>query len=279
MRHKLPALSGAALCLSAVLATAATLDVPTPYIPSTRMNVDEMLRVGGVTPADVVYDLGSGDGRIVIAAAKDYGARGVGIELDPALVKLSADNARAAGVAERALFRQGDVLTADIKDATVVTMYLLTSLVAKLEPRLLNELKPGTRIVAHDYGFEKWKPDREVKISKTYYLYVVPARVAGQWRIDSALVRGREFILSLEQQYQQIRGGVTGGGGFLPAFEARLNGERITFVLVENDVSHRYEGEVRGDVMEGVVRSGYGPTLTERPWRAQRVVRANSNAQ
>ena len=89
MRHKLLALSGAALCLSAALATAATLDVPTPYIPSTRMNVDEMLRVGGVTPADVVYDLGSGDGRIVIAAAKDYGARGVGIELDPAVVKLS----------------------------------------------------------------------------------------------------------------------------------------------------------------------------------------------
>ncbi len=86
MRHKLLALSGAALCLSAALVTAATLDVPTPYIPSTRMNVDEMLRVGGVTPADVVYDLGSGDGRIVIAAAKDYGARGVGIELDPAAV-------------------------------------------------------------------------------------------------------------------------------------------------------------------------------------------------
>ncbi len=255
-------------------AAAATLDVPTPYIPSTRMNVDEMLRVGGVTPADVVYDLGSGDGRIVIAAAKDYGARGVGIELDPALVKVSIDNARTEGVAARTQFRQGDVLTADIKDATVVTMYLLTSLVARLENRLLNELKPGTRIVAHDYGFEKWKPDREVRISKTYYLYVVPARVAGQWRISSELVRGREFILSLEQQYQQIRGGVTAGGGFLPAFEARLNGERIHFVLAENDVSHRYEGEVRGDVMEGVVRSGYGPRLTERPWRAERVQRA-----
>jgi hypothetical protein len=171
------------------------------------------------------------------------------------------------------LFRQGDVLTADIKEATVITMYLLTSLVARLENRLLNELKPGTRIVAHDYGFEKWKPDREVKISKTYYLYVVPARVAGQWRIDSPLAQGREWLLNLEQQYQQIRGGVTasGSGGFMPAFEARLNGERIYFVLVDNDVSHRYEGEVRGDVIEGVVRSGYGPKLNERPWRAQRV--------
>jgi SAM-dependent methyltransferase len=250
---------------------AAALDVPTPYIPSTRMNVDEMLRVGGVTPADRVYDLGSGDGRVVIAAARDYGARGVGIELDPELVKLSAANARAAGVAERVQFRQGDVLTADISEATVVTLYLLTSLVARLEKRLLNELKPGTRIVAHDYGFEKWKPDREVKISKTYYLYVVPARVAGQWRIDTALAGEREFMLNVEQQYQQIRGGVTGGGGFLPAFEARLNGNRIYFVPAENDVSHRFEGEVRGDVIEGVVRSGYGPQLTERPWRARRV--------
>lgn len=259
------------LCAFCVNAHAAALDVPTPYIPSTRMNVDEMLRVGGVTPADVVYDLGSGDGRVVIAAAKDYGARGIGIELDSALVKASSENARAAGVADRVLFREGDVLTADIGDATVVTMYLLTSLVAKLENRLLNELKPGTRIVAHDYGFEKWKPDREVKISKTYYLYVVPARVKGQWRIDSPLAHGREFTLNIEQQYQQIRGGVNVGGGFLPAFEARLNGERIYFVLAENDVSHRYEGEVRGDVMEGVVRSGYGPKLTEQRWRAQRI--------
>jgi SAM-dependent methyltransferase len=273
VRACLPALAWVLWMLAYVPANAATLDVPTPYIPSTPMNVDEMLRVGNVMPTDVVYDLGSGDGRIVIAAAKDYGARGVGIELDPELVKLSTGNARAAGVAERAQFRQGDVLTADIKEATVVTMYLLTSLVAKLENRLLNELKAGTRIIAHDYGFEKWKPDREVKISKTYYLYVVPARVAGQWRIDTPLAQGREFLLNLEQQHQQIRGGVTagGGGGFLPAFEARLSGERITFVLADNDVSHRFEGEVRGDVIEGVVRSGYGPKLAERPWRAQRV--------
>jgi len=267
-----------ALCCAAALlfhapVRAAALDVPTPYIPSTRMNVDEMLRVADVTSTDVVYDLGSGDGRVVIAAAKDYGARGVGIELDPALVKVSHANAQAAGVADRALFRQGDVLTADIKEASVVTMYLLTSLVAKLENRLLNELKPGTRIVAHDYGFGKWKPDREVKISKTYYLYVVPARVAGRWAIDSPLSGGREFVLSLEQQYQQIRGGVTGGGGFLPAFEARLTGNRIYFVLVEHDMSHRYEGEVKGDVIEGVVRSGYGPRLSERPWRAQRLAK------
>ena len=263
----------AAMMLACVQTHAATaiLDVPTPYVPSTRMNVDEMLRVAGVKPGDVVYDLGSGDGRVVIAAARDYGARGVGIEIDPALVKASTDNAREAGVAERVLFRQGDVLTADVREATVVTMYLLTSLVAKLENRLFTELRPGARIVAHDYGFLNWKPDREVKISKTYYLYVVPARAAGQWRLEAPLASGRELTLDLEQQFQQIRGGARVGGGYLPAFEARLSGERIYFVLVENDMSHRFEGVVRGDAMEGVVRSGYGPQLNEQRWRAQRM--------
>ena len=252
-------------------ASSALLDVPTPYVPSTRMNVDEMLRLAGVTPSDIVYDLGSGDGRIVIAAAKDYGARGVGIEIDPALVKASTENAREAGVANRTLFREGDVLTADLREATVITMYLLTSLVAKLEKRLLAELRPGARIVAHDYGFLNWKPDREINISKTYYLYVVPARVAGLWRLEAPLVHGREFTLDFEQQFQHIRGGARAGGGYLPAFEARLNGERIYFVLVENDMSYRFEGEVRGGVIEGIVRSGYGPKLSEQRWRAQRI--------
>ncbi len=259
------------LCASA---GAATLDVPTPYIPSTHGNVDEILRLAGVTPRDVVYDLGSGDGRIVIAAARDYGARGVGIELDAALVRESADNARKAGVGERAEFLHSDIFAADLRPATVVTMYLLTSLVNKLEPKLLAELKPGTRIVAHDYGFANWQPDRTLQISKKYMLYVVPARVAGAWQIEAPLTKGREFVLDLQQQYQTVRGGVRVQGGFLPAFEARLSGERMSFVLVENDVSYRFEGEVRGDVIEGVVRYGAGPNLREQRWWAQRAAAA-----
>src|SRR5262245_41633479 len=124
----------------AVPAKAAMLDVPTPYIPSTRGNADEMLRLAGVTPNDVVFDLGSGDGRIVIAAARDYGARGVGIDIDAALVRESAQNAQRAGVSERAEFRHGDIFAADLRPASVVTMYLLTSLVNRLEPKLLAEL-------------------------------------------------------------------------------------------------------------------------------------------
>lgn len=268
----LRALGGTAvLAAAAATAGAAALDVPTPYIPSTRGNVDEMLRLAGVTPGDVVYDLGSGDGRIVIAAAKDYGARGVGIEFDAALVKESAANARKAGVAERVEFRHSDVFAANFSEASVVTLYLLTSLVNQLEPKLLAELKPGTRIVAHDYGFAEWKPDRKVQISKNYMLYIVPAKTAGAWRIDAPMTQGREFVLDLQQKYQEVRGGVRVTGGFLPAFDAQLSGERLRFVLVENDVSYRFEGDVRGDVMEGVVRYGTGPNLSEQRWRARRL--------
>jgi len=256
-------------------ATATLPDVPTPYLPSTTVAVDEMLRLAGVGPDDLVADLGSGDGRVVIAAARDYGARGLGIEIDAKLVEESRSNARQAGVADRTSFRQGDVLAADFREATVVTLYLLPSLVERLKPRLLAQLKPGTRIVAHDYGFSDWKPDRRAVISKTYYLYVVPAAVAGKWRLHAGLPEGeREYEFELEQQYQEIRGGARVAGGHLPAFEARLDGARIAFVLVDNGASHRFEGRVQGTLlMEGVVRSGTGRNLSTHPWRATRIIR------
>jgi SAM-dependent methyltransferase len=253
-------------------AGAATLDVPTPYIPSTRLNVDEMLRLAAVQPGDLVYDLGSGDGRIVITAAREWGARGVGIEIDGKLVAESRENAKREGVADRVSFREGDIFKADLREATVVTMYLLTSLVERLQPKLFAELRPGTRIVAHDYGFAGWKPDRTVNVSKSFYLYVVPARVAGKWRMNVALPqRAREYEMDFEQQYQEIKGGARVAGGFLPAFEARVSGERISFVLAEDDTSYRYEGRVGGDAIEGRVRWGYGPRQQESAWRATRV--------
>jgi SAM-dependent methyltransferase len=261
-------------CLSVQPAPGASPDVPTPYLPSTTVAVDEMLRLANVGPGDLVVDLGSGDGRVVIAAARDYGARGLGIELDPKLVAESTENARQAGVADRVTFRQGDVLAADYRDATVVTLYLLPNLVEKLKPRLL-EMKPGTRIVAHDYGFSGWKPDRQIVISKTYFLYVVPATVSGRWRLQAMLPEGaQQYDFELEQTYQQIRGGARAGNGFLPAFEARLEGDRISFVLVDNSTSHRFEGRAASSLeMEGVVRSGVGRNLAEGRWRATRVLR------
>lgn len=262
-------------CLAAALVAtsalhAAALDIPTPYIPSTRSNVDEMLRLAAVRPGDVVFDLGSGDGRIVISAAKEWGARGVGIEIDPELVKLSTANAVQAGVGDRAAFRQGDVLKADLREATVVTIYLLTSLVERLQPKLYAELRPGARVIAHDYPFPDWQPDRKVSISKTYYLYVVPARVAGRWSVEVDLPGGRRtYDLGLEQRWQEVRGGARVAGGFLPAFDAKLEGERLSFVLVDEEQSYRFEGAVRDGVMQGEVRWGYGPKQSTAAWRAR----------
>jgi Methyltransferase domain len=246
--------------------------LPTPYIPSTNLAVDEMLRVADVKPGDFVVDLGSGDGRIVIAAARDYGARGLGIDIDAALVTESIENARKAGVEDRVAFRQGDALTAEISEATVVTLYLLPNLVEKLKPRLLAHLKPGTRIVAHDFGFADWTPDRHVTISKNYYLYVLPARVAGKWRISADLPGGaREYEIEFEQKFQRISGGARVPGGYLPAFDAEIAGDRIRFVLVEDQTSHHFEGRVAGLMIEGVVRSGFGRQRPAHRWRAERV--------
>jgi SAM-dependent methyltransferase len=262
----------ASLAAPAAPAAAATLDVPTPYIPSTRQNVDEMLRLAAVRPDDVVYDLGSGDGRVVISAARDWGARAVGIELDRELVSQSTESARREGLGSRVSFRHGDIFAADLRDASVVTLYLLTSLVQRLEPKLLAELKPGTRIVAHDYGFSEWKPDRHVNISKHFYLYVVPARVAGKWRLSAALPKGaREYEVDFEQRYQEVKGGARVAGGFLPAFDANVAGERLAFVLAEDETTYRYEGRVAGDAIEGSVRWGYGPRQQESTWRATRI--------
>lgn len=261
-----------ALFVPAVATAAAVLEVPTPYLPSTQSNVDEMLRLAAVRPNDVVYDLGSGDGRVVISAARDWGARGVGVELDPKLVAESRELARRDGVESRVSFREDDVLKAPIADATVVTMYLLTPLVNRLQPRLLAELKPGTRIVAHDYGFADWKPDRHVHVSKNFYLYVVPARAAGKWQLTVALPAGaREYELELAQRFQEIKGGARVAGGYLPAFDSKLAGDRIEFVLVDDHLSYRFEGRVSTHLIEGVVRWGHGPSQQESAWRATRL--------
>ncbi len=257
----------------ALAADAPALDVPTPYLPSTQVAVDEMLRLADVRPDDVVVDLGSGDGRIVIAAAKLFGARGFGVDIDEKLVAQANENARAAGVAERARFYHRDIFATDIREATVVTLYLLSSLVNRLRPKLLAELRPGTRIVAHDYGIGGWKPDRTVTISKTFYLYVVPAQVAGKWQFEAMLPAGsRSFELELAQQLQEIRGGARVTGGYLPLFEARLHGDRIAFVIVDDQQSHHFDGRVTGSLMEGTVRSGSGRAQVEHRWRATRIL-------
>ncbi len=156
--------------------TEVKLDVP--YVPTPDEVVDEMLRVANVTKDDVVYDLGSGDGRIVIAAALRYGARGVGIDIDPARIQEANENARAAGVAHLVRFIQGDIFEADLRQATVVTMYLLPEVNMRLRPKLLG-LRPGTRIVSHNYDLGDWKPEKRLSVkTHSVYYWRVPARTA-----------------------------------------------------------------------------------------------------
>ena len=158
-------------------------DKDAPYVPTTSAVVDTMLQVAGVSSDDVVYDLGSGDGRIPIAAAKTYGARGVGIEIDSALVAKARANAREAGVADKVRFRQGDLFNANLDDATVVTLYLWPEVNIRLRPKLLRELDPGDRIVSHDFRMGTWTPEREVFAGEgntgpeRVYLWTVPADV------------------------------------------------------------------------------------------------------
>ncbi|MPZ47610.1 MAG: methyltransferase domain-containing protein [Betaproteobacteria bacterium] len=249
-----------------------TAEVPTPYLPSTPVAVEEMLRLADVQPSDLVVDLGSGDGRIPITAAVAFGARGYGVDIDPKLVAEANENARNAGVSERVRFEQKDVFQADLREATVVTLYLLTGLVNRLKPKLMKELRPGTRIVAHDFGFSDWTPDRSVNISKNYLLYIVPAAIAGAWRLHAETADGdNSYDVDITQEHQKIRGGArTGGAGFLPLFDAHLEGERIRFVLVDGGHAHHFEGRVLGNFMAGSVRHGIGRSTVTRTWRAER---------
>lgn len=259
--------------LVAALPLRAELDVP--YVPTPQVVVDEMLRVAGVGANDFVMDLGSGDGRILINAAQKFGARGVGVELDDELLAQSIENARAAGVDDRVKFRKEDLFKADLSPATVITMYLIPRVNERLRPRLL-ELAPGTRIVSHDFDLQDWRPDVKRTIRKNVFLWIVPAHVEGRWHTRLALPGGeREVDLEFKQHFQEIDGLARADGRIVPLWEMELTGERLRFVMVddrdrEHEASLYFEGRVRGDVIEGVIRRGVGKSQSRIPWRATR---------
>ncbi|HET7364332.1 MAG TPA: class I SAM-dependent methyltransferase [Burkholderiales bacterium] len=210
-----------------------------PFISTPDEVVERMLAFAGTRADDYVVDLGSGDGRIVITAARRYGARGLGIELDEALVRSARDNAQRAGVADRASFIQGDVLTADFSAASVVTVYLLPDLIGRLQPRFLSDLKPGTRIVSHAFRMTGWRPDASESLRvagahpgqgdvSTLYLWIVPAEVRGTWS-------GAGMRVRIEQNYQEID--VAG------ATEATLRGSDIRWRSPAGSFHGRVQGE------------------------------------
>ena len=268
----------AVLMLIAVAAhapAAAQFAYDVPYVPTPPVVVEEMLRLAAVGPGDFVMDLGSGDGRILIAAAKKFGARGVGVDLDPERIEESVYGAQLAGVSDRVTFQQQDLFKFDISPATVVTMYLLPSVNLKLRPRLLKELRPGTRIVSHDFDMEDWRPDQKSTVRKNVFLWIVPAQAGGRWRASIALPAGeRGYEIEIRQKFQEIDGLVRYDGKIASLWNARLSGDRISFVVVDDsgltDTNLYFEGRVVGDAMEGVIRRGIGRDQQQIKWRADR---------
>jgi SAM-dependent methyltransferase len=249
---------------------------PAPYLPSPRATVDEMLRLADVGPRDVVYDLGAGDGRVVIAAAAKFGARGVGVEIDARLVQQARRHAQQAGVAERVRFVAQDLFATDLREATVVALYLSPNLNEKLRPALL-ALAPGTRIVSHSSGMGDWRPDRKTSMRKDVLLWVVPARAAGRWRsLPGPQEAAPALEIEIAQRYQDISVSARFDGVPAQVWEARLAGDRLSFAIVEragadDEVALYYEGRVAGSHLEGRVTRGVGQLRGQQPWRAARV--------
>ena len=267
-------------CLLTPLAALAQFSYDVPYVPTPHVVVEEMLRLANVGPNDFVIDLGSGDGRILIAAAKKFGARGVGVDLDPDRIAESVTYAQAAGVTDRVAFHRQDLFKFDIGQATVVTLYLLPSVNMRLRPRLLTELKPGTRVVSHDFHMEDWQPDQKSTVRKNVFLWIVPAQVDGRWRTTIALPAGeRSYEIEIRQKFQEIDGVARYDKKIAGLWNAKLQGDRVSFVIVDDAgpvESNLYcEGRVTGDVIEGVIRRGVGRDQQQIKWRATRIPSAS----
>lgn len=260
-------LLAAVLPWSAAVAKDEAALIAGPYVPSPDSAVAAMLREADVGPADYVLDLGSGDGRIVRTAALVFGARGMGVEIQDDLVRLSNELARKEGIADRVKFVTQDLFKTDLSPATVVTIYLLPHTVNLLQDKLLGELRPGARVVVHDYGLDGWLPhktlvmDLEEKVAisgskrTTIYVYVVPARVGGTWNARvPATLSTRPMRLELTQQVSHVDGQALLDGRAVPLADVRLLGDELSFSLPGRKVTFR--GKVSGRSIEGTVDAG-----------------------
>ena len=230
-------------------------------VPTPQALVEKMMDMAKVTANDYVIDLGSGDGRTVITAAK-RGARALGIEYNPDMVELSKLNAAKEGVSGKASFMKADIFESDFSQATVITMYLLPQLNVKLRPKILN-LKPGTRIVSHAFTMEEWTADQTDSFDgRSAYLWIVPAKVAGTWRLPQG-------ELTLKQNFQMIAGTLKTGGNTLTVANGKLNGDQISFSAGNAE----YTGRVNGNAIQGTVKGGSSGN-----WSATRVSTSSAAA-
>jgi hypothetical protein len=217
------------------------LDVP--YIASDLQVVDAMLGLAQIRPDDTVIDLGSGDGRILISAARSLGAHGIGVDIDPARIRESTANAQEAGVAGRVTFRQQDLFETPLGDADVLTLYLLQEINLRLRPRILSQMRPGTRVVSHDFDMGDWHWDQRQRVGNaTIYLWIVPVRIDGAWVLNAG---GQSYPLVIEQHYQQF----LGTAGTARIEQGRINGDHIRFIANVGEGRRVFEGRVDDDTM------------------------------
>lgn len=249
-------------------------DLDVPYVPTPDQVVERMLDLADVQPSDYVIDLGSGDGRIVIAAAK-RGASGHGIDLDPQRIAEARKNASNAGVDDQIMFMEANIFNTDFSEASVITMYLLPSVNKKLRPELLSKLEPGTEIVSHSFDMGEWKPDKEVVVETNYgsgshdiYYWVIPAKVNGTWKWSH---NGNEFSMDIDQRFQEITVNLSDGSGSSYTInKAQLQGRRLTIRASNGTKSYILSGRVEGNKIQGMMQYHNSQDKTFSTWTASK---------
>jgi hypothetical protein len=276
------ALAGAALF---VASAAMAADASVPYVPTPQDVVERMLEMAKVGPQDYLIDLGSGDGRIVVTAARKYGARGFGVDLNPTRISEANENARKAGVTDKVQFYQRDLFETDLSQATVVTMYLLPRVNLELRPKLL-DLRPGTRIVSHDFSMAEWKADQHVEMNSKdkyggtgglsdVYLWIVPAKVAGTWKARLQ-IRGKpvDYEFLLDQQFQSVSGSARVAGRAVKLQDAALAGNQLTMRFTADvhgaPMKHELTAQVGDGEMNGIADLSGAKIQAKLDWTAKR---------
>lgn len=231
--------------------------VDVPYVPTPEEVVFAMLNRAQAGPGDIHYDLGSGDGRIVVSAVRDFNVdRGIGVDLDPVRIKEANENARRAGVTDRAKFFEGDLFDFDFYEATVLTLYLLPEINLRLRPFILNELAPGTRIVSHAFNMGEWEADEIDNIDgRNIYFWVVPAKTSGEWQWT---MNRTQYHAEINQEFQRISGALIADGARVPLQYGTVKGDLISFETRARDSSGQtqamlFEGKVIEDTIEATV--------------------------
>lgn len=265
-----------------------------PFVPTPVEVVKEMLKMAQVGKNDVLYDLGCGDGRIVITAAKEFGCRGVGVDIDPQRIRESQSNAIEAGVQDKVKFIEMDLFEVKISEASVVTLYLLSEVNLRLRPKLLRELKPGTRVVSHEFSMGEWDPDASTSVKTEDYwqdypqndwsvhnvhFWVIPANVTGKWNLSVPDISEMKNIsFQFDQEFQMVSGKAFEGKRSLPLTvkDGKINGDVLQFTLERKNGRQtekmHFEGKVKGDSMQGTLSTEGSPGREKTRWRARRVV-------